>query len=458
MTDRLHERLDPAIWKITAIAVLGSFLAQLDTTIVNVSLSSLAADLASPLTTIQWVTSGYLLSLTLALPLSGWLVDRIGAKRLYIACFAAFALTSALCGLAWSAPVLIAFRVLQGVAGGLLAPMAQMMMARAAGRHMARVVGYAAVPVLLAPILGPVVAGAILQQASWRWLFLLNLPVAAAAIALALAVLPDDRGERQARPLDFAGLAVLSPGLALFLYGTDKLDDAAGRAAAAVSVLLLALFVLLARRKGDRALIDLGLFQGPVFRAAAVTQFLSNGVAFAGQMLIPIFLIRGCGRAPGEMGWLMAPLGLGMLCTYPTTGALTKRFGIRLVSATGALVALAGTLPMLYLASHGLDPEILAPALFVRGIGQSAVGLPAIAAAYASVARPALPMATTTLNIVQRLGGPAVTTLCATVLAWRLGADPAGAYGTAFLLLSVLHAASFAAALRLPRYSPSSPA
>jgi len=133
--------LDPLVWKITTVAALGSFLAQLDATVVNVSLSSLAVDLHSSLTAIQWVTSGYLLALALMLPLNGWLVERIGAKSLYLWCFSVFTLSSALCGLAWSANSLIAFRILQGMSGGLMAPMTQMMMARAAGKHMARLIG-----------------------------------------------------------------------------------------------------------------------------------------------------------------------------------------------------------------------------------------------------------------------------------------------------------------------------
>src|ERR1700744_2586352 len=187
--------LDPLVWKITAVAVLGSFLSQLDATIVNVSLSSLAVDLHSSLTAIQWVTSGYLLALALMLPLNGWLVERIGAKALYIWCFSTFTLSSALCGMAWSANSLIAFRILQGMSGGLMAPMAQMMMARVAGKNMARVMGYAAVPILMGPIFGPVIAGAILQYASWRWLFLINLPVGALAVVLAVLFLPRDHEE-----------------------------------------------------------------------------------------------------------------------------------------------------------------------------------------------------------------------------------------------------------------------
>jgi EmrB/QacA subfamily drug resistance transporter len=421
-----------------------------------VSLSKLATDLNSSLSTIQWVTSGYLLALTLVLPLNGWLVDRIGPKALYLWCFSAFTFSSALCGLAWSAGSLIAFRVLQGISGGLLAPMTQMMVARAAGRHMARVVGYLSVPVLVAPLLGPVIAGAILQHASWRWLFLVNLPVGTTAVLLAVLFLPSDRQETKRRNLDWIGLALLSPGLVLFLYGSERIGQAAGRAALAVGVAMIAAFLWTAARKRDRALIDLRLFKGRVFSASATTQFLSNGVLFAGQMLIPLFLIQACGRAPGEMGWMLAPLGLGMMVTYPSMGALTHRFGVRRVAAGGALLALAATVPFLYLSNHGLDLPVLTAALFFRGMGQGAVGLPSLSAAYASVDRRDLPMATTSLNIVQRLGGPTLTTLCASVLGWRLSSQVAGhtildAYAWGFWLLCGLHALMFCAATRLPR-------
>src|ERR1700686_3388904 len=449
--------LDPLVWKITAVAVLGSFLSQLDATIVNVSLSSLAVDLHSSLTAIQWVTSGYLLALALMLPLNGWLVERMGAKSLYLWCFSVFTLSSALCGLAWSANSLIAFRILQGMSGGLMAPMTQMMMVRAAGKHVARFMGYAAVPILMGPILGPVIAGAILQHASWRWLFLVNLPVGVLAIVLAVLFLPNDREETRSRELDLPGFALLSPGLVLFLYRSDHPGERIGLTALLVSIVLLALFFRTAIRKGDRALIDLQLFKRKTFSASATTQFMSNGISFAGQMLIPIYLIRACGQSPSATGWLLAPLGVGMICSYPWIGALTQRFGIRKVSAGGAFLAFAATLPFLYLASHGLVFAVLGCALFVRGMGLSAVGIPSISAAYASVRKRDLPMATTSLNIVQRLGGPTLTTLCATFLGWRLGAaHPSagltGAFTAAFLLLCVLHACLLAAALRLPLF------
>ena len=444
--------MDPAIWRIASVAAIGSFMSQLDATIVNVSLSSLATDLHSSVGAIQWVTSGYLLALALMLPLSGWLVDRIGAKALYVWCFASFTLCSALCGLAWSATSLIGFRILQGMSGGLLAPMAQMVIARAAGRHMAQVVSFAAMPVLLAPLLGPPLAGAILQFASWRWLFLINLPVGLLALMLALLFLPGDRAETRPRSLDFVGLALLSPGLALFLYGADHLSERLGLLSIAASLAMLGLFVRTARRKGDRALIDMRLLKAKVFPAAMTTMFMANGVSFAGQMLVPLYVIRAGGFSPSRAGWLMAPLGLGMMCTYPLMGPLVARFGPRRLAASGSLVALAGTLPFLVLAGHGLVVPVAAVALFIRGVGLSTVGIPAITSGYASVARQDLPMATAAMNIVQRLGGPTLTTLCATLLGWRLASASSlpVAYVTTFGLLCALHGLLFFATVRLP--------
>src|SRR6202023_10029 len=237
---------------------------------------------------------------------------------------------------------------------------------------------------------------------------------------LAVLFLPNDREETRSRELDLTGFALLSPGLVLFLYGSDHLGERIGLTTLLVSIVLLALFFRMATRKGNRALIDLQLFKSRTFSASATTQFMSNGISFAGQMLIPIYLIRACGRSPSATGWLLAPLGLGMICSYPWMGALTQRFGIRKVSAGGAFLALVGTLPFIWLASHGLSVAVLACALFVRGAGLSGVGIPSVSAAYASVKKRDLPMASTSLNIVMRLGGPTMTTLCATFLGWGL--------------------------------------
>lgn len=443
------------IWRIAAVAAIGSFMANLDAAIVNLSLSSLAGELHAGLSTIQWVMTGYLLALALVLPLNGWLVDRIGIRAVYLWCFAAFTASSALCGAAWSAPALISFRVLQGISGGLLAPMAQLLIARAAGRQMPRIMGFVTVPILLAPLLGPVLAGLILQFGSWRWLFLVNLPVGLLGWVLAAWFLPDDRAEIRSRPLDLVGLSLLSPGLVLFLYGADHAGAPIGAAALGGALLLLLAYGWSARGKGDAALINLGLFRRPGFAIAVVAMFLLNGAAFAGQSLTPIYLIQACGLSPGATGLLMAPLGLGAMVAFPLMGWLTDRFGIRAVAIAGAASSLLGTALLACLAYRGLVVALLAIALILRGIGLSLIAIPANTLGYAAVERQELPMAAAALNIGQRLGGPTWTTIGIAFLDWRLSVahgqgGAANAYTGAFALLAALHGLILVAAFALP--------
>jgi EmrB/QacA subfamily drug resistance transporter len=443
------ERLDPKIWRTVAVVFLGPFMTQIDSTVVNVSMSTLRDQLHSTIDAAQWVISGYLLALALMLPLNGWLVDRLGAKRLYLVCFSAFTLASMLCGCAGTMEELIAARVLQGIAGGLLAPMTQLMIARVAGRHMARVMSYTTIPILFAPLVGPVLAGAILRYASWPWLFFINLPVGVAAVMTAALLLPRDDAPATRRPFDALGFALISPGLACLLYGLEQVTHALGLASLVLGVVLVGAFVWHARRKQSAALIDLSIFRIRVFATGARTQFLSNGLTYAGQLLVPLYLINGAGLSPSRAGWMLAPMGLGMMCVYPFMGPLTERFGFRRVSTTGVIVALVGTLPFLWMVYAGFSMPLTIACMIVRGAGQGGIGIPTISAAYSSVSRPRLPVATTALNIVQRLGGPVATTSIAIVLAATVTPDGAS-YATAFATLIGLHVLVLASASRLP--------
>jgi EmrB/QacA subfamily drug resistance transporter len=414
------EPLDPRVWTIAAVVFLGPFMAQMDSTVVNVSLATIRQDLGASIGATQWIMSGYLLALALLLPLNAWLVDRVGAKRLYCWCFSAFTLASVCCGLATTMDELIVARIVQGAVGGLLAPMTQMMLARSAGRHLARVMGFTAMPILIAPILGPVIAGAILTHAHWPWLFYVNVPIGIVAVASAAWVLPDDDAARTPRPFDSMGFLLIAPGLAGLLYGLEYAPDASSQAGIPVLVLgvvLILAFIAHARLRPERALIDVRLFRIPVFATASLTQFLSFGSSFAGQLLWPLYLITGCGLSPAQAGWLMAPVGVGMLCVYPLMGYLTDRFGCRAVAVTGTLVNTLGTLPIISMSATQLSPMVLIVCMLARGAGQSAIGVPSLSAAYAAIPKERLPLATTAVNILQRLGGPIATTLMALVIA-----------------------------------------
>src|SRR5580692_11151265 len=171
--------LEGRLLRLLLIAAFGSVLLNLSSTSINVAIDKLMVDLHAPLSEIQWIVTGYLLALTLVLPSFRWAVERLGSRRLYVACLLAFTATSALCACAWSAPSLIAFRVLQGAVGGLLAPLTQTLIAQLAGpARMGRAVSIISIPVLVSPVLGPVLGGVLIQHLSWRWLFLFNVPLA----------------------------------------------------------------------------------------------------------------------------------------------------------------------------------------------------------------------------------------------------------------------------------------
>ncbi len=215
------DRLSPEIRRVAIVVIVGAIMSILDTTIVNVALESLARDLDAPLSTIQWVATGYLLSLATVIPLTGWAAERFGPRRVWMTVVAGFVVTSALCALAWSAESLIAFRVLQGLAGGMIMPIGMITLAQTAGpSRVGRVMSVIGVPMLLAPVLGPVLGGLIVTHLSWRWIFLVNLPIGVVGLVLAAKLMPAGRsigrgGEGAPSKLDWKGLLLLSPGLAL---------------------------------------------------------------------------------------------------------------------------------------------------------------------------------------------------------------------------------------------------
>src|ERR1700712_4687798 len=200
----------------------------LDTMVVNVALDSLSHKLHTDIKTIQWVVTGYLLALAATLPISAWAARRIGVKRLYMLSLLIFTIGSGLCGLAWSAESLIAFRILQGIGGGMIIPVGQMIIVRAAGKeNLGRVMGVLSTPTIIAPIVGPTIGGLLLQAFGWQWIFLINLPVGVLALVLGRRILPADEPE-SAGKLDFAGFVLAAAGTVALIYGLSETASTGG--------------------------------------------------------------------------------------------------------------------------------------------------------------------------------------------------------------------------------------
>jgi MFS family permease len=309
------------------------------------------------------------------------------------------------------------------------------------------------VPVLVAPILGPVIAGAILKHASWPWLFYVNLPVGVLAIALAVLLLPADGRTAERRRFDVTGFLLISPGLVALLYGLEQAarGRGIGFGAAAVGGALLVGFVLHARRARSSALLDLGLFKSRLFVNATVTQFLANGMLYATQFLVPLYLVTGAGLSPQSAGWLLAPAGVAMVFVYPMMGTITDRFGCRAVVTSGVFLTVRGTLPFVWMTQRGLTTAGVEIGLVLRAAGQGAIGIPTVSAAYASVPKEKLSVATTAVNIVQRLGGPMATIAIAMAVTIAARRNVGGAaFLLPFLTLMTIQVLTLGCALRLP--------
>lgn len=422
---------DRRVWAISVVVVTGAIMSILSTTSVNVALSTLSRQLDAPLDHIQWVVTAYLLALATVIPVTGWAAERFGVRRLWLATGGVFVAGSALCGLAWSANTLIAFRVIQGLAGGMIMPLGMIILALAVGpARVGRAMSVIGVPMLLGPTFGPVLGGLLVEYVSWQWIFFMNVPVGLAGLALAWRLLPERREQARHR-LDWVGLLLASPGVALLTFGLAEIPGHGGvghpvvYGPLLVGVVLLLIFTEHARRTDD-PLIDVRLFTSLRLAAAIVTTFLL-GVALYGSLLVlPLYfqIVRGEGAL--VTGLLLIPQGLASAALMPLVGPLTDRFGGGRVVLVGVALLALGTVVLTRVGPETPYPLLLT-ALAVRGFGLGASLMPAMAAAYAAMRPETVPRATSGLNVMQRVGGSIGAAVLAVILNAQVAAAIPGA-------------------------------
>jgi EmrB/QacA subfamily drug resistance transporter len=443
------DRIDAYVWRISAVVIIGSIMSILDTTIVNVALATLGRELHSTISDIQWVVTGYMLSLAAVIPITGWAARRFGAKRVYMLSLVLFTAGSALCGLASSTTELIGFRVLQGIGGGMILPIGQLMMAEAAGpKRMGRVMSIVAVPAMLAPILGPTIGGLILDNASWRWIFYVNLPIGVIAVIAAWRTLPKV-APGPAGSLDYRGLVLMATGLPLLTYGLAEIGVTGSFTATKVvlpclvGIALIVLFAFHALRV-PRPLLNLRLYRRPTFSAASIAMFCLGAALFGGMILLPLYWQGIRHESVVDTGLLTAPQGLGMALVMPLAGRLSDRLGGGPLALFGVIVTTFATVPFGLIGAH-TSIAGLSIAMLIRGAGIGFAFMPAMAAAFASLEHSELADATPQLNVLQRVGGSIGTALLAVVLQRALSGEHtlsgmASAYGTAFWASAALTA------------------
>ncbi len=414
------------IFTAAVVVALGSTASILSSTVVNVAVPALQSTFHSSITDVQWILSAYLLGLAAVIPISGYVSDRFGTKRVYLVTLVAFTLASGLCGVAWNLQSEIAFRVVQGLAGGMVMPVGMTIIMRMAPpEERGRLMSVLGVPMMLAPALGPTVGGWLIQVFDWRWVFWVNLPAGILAAVLGYFFLEAGRMPWVARRLDLVGLFLATPGVTLIIYGLTQASfhgwaSWQGLVPLFGGLLLVAGFVGWELRQ-EHPLLDMRVFRDAGFAASMVVGVIMASALFGAVFLIPVFMQEVQGKDTLQAGLLLAPQGLAAAAAMTVAGTLSDRFGARPVVFTG-VVALIGATLLLTRITPATDNRSWILITSARGIGMGFAMMPNFAAAYVTLPVAAIARATAVSNTLQRVASSFGIAAFATVVESRINA------------------------------------
>ncbi|MFI1383843.1 DHA2 family efflux MFS transporter permease subunit [Embleya sp. NPDC020886] len=403
--------------RLVVVLLFGAVLPLVDTTIVNVALDDIAREFAVPVTTIQWVVTGYAIAAAIAIPATRWAVARFGDAQVWIAALVVFLVGSVLCGLAWSAPSLVAFRVVQGIGGGMSMPVLQTLLVRSAGQGQARrAMAAIGVPAVVAPVLGPLLGGLVLDHANWRWIFFVNVPLCLVALVLAWRGIPRRAAER-GLPFDPFGLLLLSGALAVLVYGLSQVGrpGVAAWVAIPAGVVLAVVFTVRARYGSHDEVVDVRLFAEPTFAATGASLLLAGAYFYGGLVLLPLYCLRVLHLSVLGAGLMLAVQGAGALVGRSALDRLAPEAAAGSVVLVGLGGAIVGTLPFTPAGAH--DHKLLVAALLVRGAGIGVATVALLGAVYHKLDRAQIPNASSLSRILLQVGGALGVAVATAVLA-----------------------------------------
>ncbi|OBF51651.1 MFS transporter [Mycobacterium sp. 852002-53434_SCH5985345] len=417
------DKLDAGLLRISGVCILATVMAIVDVTVVSVAQRTFIDQFGSSQAVVAWTMTGYTLALATVIPITGWAADRFGTKRLFLGSVLAFTLGSLLCALAANILQLIVFRVAQGIGGGMLLPLSFMILTREAGpRRLGRLMSILSIPMLLAPIGGPILGGWLIDASSWRWIFLINLPIGLVTIALGAIIFPRDHPSRS-ETFDLVGVLLLSPGLAMFLFAVSSIPRCGTVAdrhvliPAIVGLTLIAGFVAHAWHRADHPLIDLRLFRNPVLTHANVTMLVFAGAFFGAGLLLPSYFQQVLHQTPMQAGLRMIPQGLGAMLTMRLTGPLVDRRGPGKIVLVGIALITAGLGTFAVGVARQADylPTLLI-GLAIMGLGMGCTMMPLSVAAVQALAPHQIARGTTLMSVSHQVGGSVGTALMSMIL------------------------------------------
>ncbi|VEB96394.1 High-copy suppressor of rspA [Cedecea lapagei] len=408
--------------RVAAVYLLGFFLDLINMFISNVAWPEMGRELNAPITELAWVSHGYLCGLTLVIPCSAWLTQRLGAKRLFMLSLGLFSLGTLASGLAPGLEALVAARILQGVGGGLLIPVGQALTWQLFAVHeRAKLSSIIMLVALLAPALSPTAGGLLVESFGWRWIFLSSLPLALLTLVLAALWLKPAEQQAARKPLDVKGLILGSAGLFAILLGVTQASNAAAHLSAllllAAGALILWLFV---RRNGmnPHPLFSLPLLADPLLRYAMLVYQCIPGIFMGTSLVSIVYLQTQLGLSATQTGMLMLPWAMASFVAISFTGKMFNRLGPRPLITAGGLLQAAGIL-LLAQVSSGEQISLLVAAYVLMGLGGSLSSSTAQSTAFISIPSEAMPEASALWNINRQLSfcfGVALLSLLLTVL------------------------------------------
>jgi EmrB/QacA subfamily drug resistance transporter len=416
-------KLDARLLRISGVCILATVMAILDITVVAVAQRTFIDQFGSTQAVVAWTMTGYTLALATVIPLTGWAADRFGTKRLFMGSVLAFTLGSLLCAIASSILQLIIFRVVQGIGGGMLLPLGFMILTREAGpARLGRLMSILSIPMLLAPIGGPILGGWLIDTSSWRWIFLINLPFGLLTVVLAAIVFERDHPARS-ETFDVIGVLLLSPGLSTFLFavssipGRGTVADRHVLIPAAIGLALIAAFVVHALRRADHPLIDLRLFQNRVITQANVTMLVFAMAFFGAGLLLPSYFQQVLHQTPMQAGVHMIPQGLGAMLTMRLTGPLVDRQGPGKIVLVGIALITAGlgTFAFGVARQAAYLPALLA-GLAIMGLGMGCTMMPLSVASVQALTPHQIARGTTHISVSHQVGGSMGTALMSMIV------------------------------------------
>ncbi|MFW3112806.1 EmrB efflux protein [Mycobacterium haemophilum DSM 44634] len=420
---RYPDKLDAGLLRIAGVCVLASLMSNLDSTVVSVAQRTFIRAFESTQAVVAWTMTGYTLALAAAIPLAGWAADRFGTKRLFMGSVLAFTLGSLLCATASNIGALIVFRIVQGLGGGILMPLSLAILTRNAGpKRLGRLMGVVGIPMLLGPIGGPILGGWMIDTYGWQWIFWINLPIGLTAFGLAALLFPRDHSTLS-EPFDVLGMLLLSPGLAMFLYGVSAIPSR-GTAAdphvwipSGMGLLLIAGFVFNALYHADHPLIDLRLFKNRVVMLANSAMALFAVAFFGTLLLFPSYLQQVQHQTPTQSGVHLIPQGLGAMLAMPLAGAFMDKYGPRKVVLAGITLIGACLVIFAYGSARQADylPTLLV-GLAIMGMGMGCTMMPLAGAAVQTLAPHQIARGSTLISVNQQAAGSVGTALMSMIL------------------------------------------